>query len=378
MTPVEIAQKLIQYPSVTPLDHGAINYIAHYLTQLGFKCTLLPFTNENGTTTNNLYARKGTHGPNLCFAGHVDVVPPGDNAAWKVDPFSGDIIDNELWGRGAVDMKGALAAYLAAIQEVNTTNGSLSFLITGDEEGSGENGTQQVIAWLEEQGETIDFCLVGEPTCRTQLGDIVKIGRRGSLNGVVSVFGVQGHVAYPENAKNPIPHMLTLLNTLHTLDLATHYEAFPTSNLEITSVDVGNPTFNIIPGSITAHFNIRFNPAYSGEHLKQQITELLSRTNIEHTLEFISSSDAFLTRPHAAIDCLCNAIKRVTNTTPERTTGGGTSDARFIQHLCPVAEFGVTNTLAHKVNERVAVKDLEQLTQIYSEFMNQFFQLAEI
>lgn len=378
MTPVEIAQKLIQYPSVTPLDHGAINYIAHYLTQLGFKCTLLPFTNENGATTNNLYARKGTHGPNLCFAGHVDVVPPGDNAAWKVDPFSGDIIDNELWGRGAVDMKGALAAYLAAIQEVNTTNGSLSFLITGDEEGSGENGTQQVLAWLEEQGEAIDFCLVGEPTCRTQLGDIVKIGRRGSLNGVISVFGVQGHVAYPENAKNPIPHMLTLLNTLHSLDLETSYEAFPISNLEITSIDVGNPTFNIIPGSITAHFNIRFNPAYSGEHLKQQITELLSRTNIEHTLEFISSSDAFLTRPHAAIDCLCNTIKRVTNTTPERTTGGGTSDARFIQRLCPVAEFGVTNTLAHKVNERVAVKDLEQLTQIYSEFMNQFFQLAEI
>lgn len=373
MTPTKICQKLIRFPSITPEDHGVIQYVASYLEPLGFKCVALPFKNNTGTITHNLYARKGTTAPNLCFGAHVDVVPPGNTDAWKFPPFSGELYQNKIWGRGAVDMKGALAAYLAAIEEIQHIPGSLSFIITGDEEGSGENGTRKIIEWLQQSNEKVDFCLVGEPTSTQQLGDTLKIGRRGSLNGVISVDGIQGHVAYPHNAFNPIPNMLTLLATLKKLNLTQPYENFQQSNLEITSVDTNNTAFNVIPARITAQFNIRFNPAYSGTQLTQEIERLLNTQNIKHRLHFEEWSDAFLTPSHPAIDALTSAITTITNTTPNHTTGGGTSDARFIKNICPVVEFGLKNSLAHKVDEYVDIDDLNQLTAIYAQFITNFF-----
>jgi succinyl-diaminopimelate desuccinylase len=369
---IDLCQTLIRFPSITPQDHGIIDFLAQTLSSLGFTCHLLPQTDNKGSVIHNLYARRGTHSPNLCFAGHVDVVPSGEENSWLQPPFSGNIHDGAIWGRGAVDMKGAIAAFISAAAK-STYTGSISFLITGDEEGDATHGTVKVIEWLKKRNETIDFCLVGEPTSSAILGDIIKVGRRGSLSGTLTVRGTQGHVAYPDKADNPIPNMLKLLAQLSSTPLDSGFIQFQPSHLEITSIDVGNTTSNVIPRTISAKFNIRFNPSYTRLSLIEHITNSLKTTSTPHTLSFLNGSEPFLTNGHAAIDKLNQAILATTGITPLLSTSGGTSDARFIKEIAPVAEFGLLNSLAHKVDERADLNDLERLEGIYKRFIELYF-----
>jgi succinyl-diaminopimelate desuccinylase len=369
---IELCQTLIRFPSITPNDNGIMDFLTQTLTSLGFTCNLLPYTDEQGRLIHNLYARRGTQSPNLCFAGHVDVVPSGAENSWSQPPFSGNIHDGAIWGRGAVDMKGAIAAFISAVATTDH-KGSISFLITGDEEGPATHGTVKVIEWLKKQHETIDFCIIGEPTSNETIGDTVKVGRRGSLSGTLKVSGIQGHVAYPDKAENPIPNMLKLLAKLNDMSLDAGYNRFQPSNLEITSVDVGNTVKNVIPETISANFNIRFNPKFTRSSLMQYITETLNVTGIAHTLSFLNGSEPFLTNNHPAIDKLSQVILETTGAVAVLSTRGGTSDARFIKDIAPVAEFGLLNGLAHKVDEHVTIKDLETLEGIYKRFIELYF-----
>ncbi len=375
--PISFAQQLIQCPSITPHEGGAISLLTETLKTLGFEIHKLRFEDDNSAPVENLYARLGTQGPCLCFAGHTDVVPTGEKSQWKVDPFAGEIIDGQVYGRGAVDMKGAIACFVAALAEfIDHHNGSppysISMLITGDEEGPAINGTKKVLKWLENRGEKIDACLVGEPTSQKFVGDTVKIGRRGSMGGNIQVLGTQGHVAYPEQADNPIYRLLDFLNAIKAKTLDTGTEFFAPSNLEITSIDVGNEATNIIPASATAQFNIRFNDTHTGSSLKQWMEQTAAQTAGDHKLNLHISGEAFRTNPGAMQDLVTQSIRDVTGTTPTISTSGGTSDARFIHHYCPVVELGLLNATAHQINERVAVKDLEQLTKIYAKILHQF------
>lgn len=377
MNVITLCQRLIQFPSITPKDEGILSFIVSILEPLGFQCNVLPFEDNQGQTIYNLYARKGTTSPNLCFAGHVDVVPTGNEGSWSSPPFSGRLHNQAVWGRGAVDMKGAIAAFISAVQRINMPiNGSISLLITGDEEGPATHGTIKVIEWLNSQNEIIDFCIVGEPTSDALLGDTIKIGRRGSLSGKLTVKGTQGHVAYPEKADNPIPKMLSLLNTLQDDILDQGYPDFQPSNLEITSIDVGNTATNVIPELITANFNCRFNPTYTQISLKQHLIDILDAKNIPYFLSFQQGSDPFRTSDHYAINCMKQAIQDTTGIQPTLSTSGGTSDARFICNIAPVLEFGLSNTLAHKVDEHVSIKDLETLSKIYERFITLYFQFC--
>ncbi len=380
--PVAIAQSLIRCPSVTPAEAGALDLLEGLLGPAGFTCHRLPFSAAGTPDVDNLYARIGKGKPHLCFAGHCDVVPPGDEARWRHPPFAAAIEGGQLYGRGASDMKGAIAAFAAAAlaylaEAKGGLKGSISLLVTGDEEGPAVNGTAKALAWLKRQGETPDHCLVGEPSNAEKLGEAIKIGRRGSLNAALTVTGRQGHVAYPDIANNPIPGLLAALSRLQALKLDEGTAYFMPSNLEITGLEPANAATNVIPAEARARFNVRFNERHSSEHLKvmlrETIAEVLEGSRLDHTIDFEVSGESFMTEPGELVDILIEAVEEVTGWKPELSTGGGTSDARFIKDYCPVIEFGLTTATIHQVDERVALADLEALTQIYRGFIARYF-----
>ncbi|MDP3405140.1 MAG: succinyl-diaminopimelate desuccinylase [Brevundimonas sp.] len=374
--PVDLTRDLIRRPSVTPVDAGAMDTLERVLTGLGFTCRRMAFEGPTGVGADarieNLYARRGTASPNLCFAGHTDVVPTGEAAAWSSGPFEAEVKDGVLYGRGAVDMKGGIAAWVAAVSRVLSEGepaGSLSFLITGDEEGPALQGTKKVVEALMAEGEVIDACVVGEPSSQQRLGDMIKIGRRGSLNSWITVHGKQGHVAYPARAANPAPVLVRLLARLDAHVLDEGYEAFQPSNLEITTIDIGNPATNVIPAEAKARLNIRFNPAQTGDGLidwlNREAGQVQAETGLAITLEHLCSGEAFLTPVGPFVVAVQDAVEAETGVRPEASTTGGTSDARFIRAMCPVLEFGLVGQTMHQIDERVPVAELEALTAAY-------------
>jgi succinyl-diaminopimelate desuccinylase len=368
--PVGLAAELIRRPSVTPQDAGAVALLAGWLDRLGFRCHVIESA-TGGPAISNLYARRGEGGPNFCFAGHTDVVPPGPG--WTADPFGGEVLNGRLYGRGATDMKGAIAAFVAAVARRGEAPGSLSLLITGDEEGPAVDGTVKVLDWLAARGEGLDACIVGEPTNPARLGEMLKIGRRGSLNARITVFGTQGHAAYPHLADNPIPRLLEMLRRLTAEPLDHGSPHFQPSTLALTTVDVGNPATNVIPGEARAGLNIRFNDLHSGASLEDWIRRTLAGVGGEHECRVEVSGESFITEPGPLSAAVADAIQAVTGLRPEFSTSGGTSDARFIKNHCPVLEFGLTNQTMHKVDEHVSLADLEQLTVIYQAVLDRFF-----
>jgi succinyl-diaminopimelate desuccinylase len=376
--PATIAARLIRRPSVTPRDEGALAVVAEALESLDFICHRLVFGGDGSDEIHNLYARRGIGRPNLCFAGHTDVVPIGASEAWSFDPFGAALRDGALCGRGAVDMKGAIAAFIAATRRFldergSAFAGSISLLVTGDEEGDAVNGTRRVLDWLAGRGEILDACLVGEPTSAQVLGDMIKIGRRGSLTGRLTAHGVQGHTAYPHRADNAAHRLVAMLHALTTAELDHGTAHFQPSTLQVSTIDIGNPASNVIPASAQAVFNIRFNDHWTSEKLKRWITERLDEVGGHYSLDIRVSGEAFLIPPNVIGDSLAEAIRRVTGRTPEFSTTGGTSDARFIQAYCPVAEFGLVGLTMHQIDERVALTDLAALTDIYHAFLGLFF-----
>ena len=381
--PVELSRALIRCPSVTPEEGGALDLLERVLGDLGFACHRLGFSEPGTPDVENLYARLGRGGRNLCYAGHTDVVPVGDRADWRVDPFAGEIVGEELIGRGAVDMKGAIAGFVAAVsgflsQRGPDFGGSISLLITGDEEGPAINGTRKVLSWLAERGERLDACLVGEPTSEARLGDMIKIGRRGSLSGRLSVHGTQGHVAYPQLADNPVHHLVRMLDAVASEPMDAGSAHFPPSSLQVSSVDVGNPTGNLIPAKATADFNVRFNDNFSGSEVEAWVRGRFDRTldpakGARYELETRLSGESFLCPPGPLSDLVCHAVEAVTGHRPALGTTGGTSDARFIKDHCPVVELGLSNATAHKVDERAGLADLRALGAIYRAVLDGYF-----
>ena len=379
--PVAIARDLIRCPSVTPEEGGAIAYLQRVLGQAGFDVHRLMFTEPGYDNTENLYARIGTGSPNFVFAGHTDVVPPGDGTLWSYAPFAGEVSEEVLFGRGAVDMKGAIACMLAATIDYlsgrGTPKGSISFLITGDEEGVAVNGTIKLLKWAAERGEKFDHCVLGEPSNQEELGDCIKVGRRGSQSGTLYVEGRQGHVAYPHRASNPVPDISRLIVALAEEPLDHGSAQFQPSNLEFTSVDVGNAASNVIPGRARAKFNVRFNDHFTQETLKKLIDERLAKAAGNRIRAHIvwekSNSNVFLTKPGPFTDLAVAAIEEVTGRKPELSTTGGTSDARFIARYCPVIEFGLLGQTMHQVDERAAVSDIEKLAKIYRGILDRYF-----
>jgi succinyl-diaminopimelate desuccinylase len=374
--PVELTQALIRRPSVTPADAGAMDVVQEAATNLGFVCRRMPFGGIE-----NLYARHGLQGPNLCFAGHTDVVPVGEAGAWSVDPFAARIEGGMLIGRGAADMKSAIAAFLAAAEgalAAGEVRGSLSLLITGDEEGRAIHGTKAVVAALQAEGERIDHCLVGEPSSSAQLGDMVKIGRRGSINAEIVVEGVQGHVGYPHRAANPIPVLIRLLAALQARRLDEGYPEFQPSNLEVTTVDVGNPATNVIPKIAKARLNIRFNPAHTGRQLADWFEAEAAKAGEgfpgQVAVQSEISGEAFLTEPGTFVDLIAQTVEAVAGRRPELSTTGGTSDARFIRAMCPVVELGLVGATMHAVDERTPVAEIRQLTDVYRTLIRRYFE----
>ncbi|MBO6635243.1 succinyl-diaminopimelate desuccinylase [Parvibaculum sp.] len=377
--PLDIAVELIRCPSVTPEDGGALGVLERWLGPLGFTCERMRFSAEGTPDVDNLYARYGSGGPHFCFAGHTDVVPVGDANAWTCDPFAADIKDGRLYGRGAADMKSAVASFAAAAERLVSDGfqGSISLLITGDEEGPGINGTKKMLEALAARGETIDHCLVGEPTCVERLGDMVKVGRRGSINGWLTVTGTQGHVAYPHLADNPIPRLLEMLRRLdtHVLDEGTDY--FQPSNLEVTTVDIGNTATNVIPGAARATVNIRFNDRHTGASLDRWMRNVLDEVTAEmggsYTFKTSISGEAFITEAGPFSALIAEAVEQVTGITPELSTSGGTSDARFIRAYAPVVEFGLPNATMHKVDENAGVDEISRLADVYEAILRGYF-----
>jgi succinyl-diaminopimelate desuccinylase len=379
--PVELSRALIRCPSVTPTDAGALDVLHKTLAGLGFTCHRLPFSAPGTADVDNLYARLGRAAPNFCFAGHTDVVPVGDRAQWTVDPFAAVIRDGRLYGRGAADMKGAIAAFVAACERFvrkagNRFKGSISLLITGDEEGPAINGTVKALQWMRARDETLDACLVGEPTNPKTLGEMIKIGRRGSLNGVLAVYGAQGHSAYPENADNPIPRLMRMLAAITDKPLDNGTIHFQPSTVAITSIDVGNEASNVIPGTARARFNVRFNDRHTGDSLKRLIEERLRVVGGRFEWTATVTGEAFLTPPGRLSNIVADAVRAVTGLTPVLSTTGGTSDARFIKDYCPIAEFGAINDTAHKVDENITLADLARLTEIYEAVLARYFGLG--
>jgi succinyl-diaminopimelate desuccinylase len=379
--PVAIARDLIRCRSVTPEDGGALGFLQGLLAQAGFAVHRMTFAEPGSVPIGNLYARFGLAKPNLVFAGHTDVVPPGDEASWRHPPFAGEFADDMLYGRGAVDMKGGIACFAAAALDYVAASGgkpkgSISFLITGDEESVAVNGTIKLLQWAAERGEKFDHCILGEPSNVEVLGDTIKAGRRGSLNGTLIVTGRSGHVAYPDRADNPIRGLLALMPALQTpLDEGTGQ--FGPSNLEFTSVDVGNPTVNVIPGGARARFNIRYNDRHSQDALKTLIesrAQAAAAGRVNYSLEWqASNADVFVTKPGPFTDLAVAAIADVTGRQPKLSTSGGTSDARFIKDYCPVLEFGLVGRTMHQVDECVPVADLVMLTAIYRRMIERYF-----
>jgi len=372
--PVQLTRDLIRRPSVTPIDAGAMDVLHRLLGDMGFVVRRMPFEGIE-----NLYARRGMAGPNLCFAGHTDVVPTGAPEAWSADPFEAELREGVVIGRGAVDMKGGIAAWVAAVSRVLAAGdvpGSLSFLITGDEEGPALHGTKRVVQALQAEGEVIDACIVGEPSSQQRLGDMIKIGRRGSLNTWITVRGKQGHVAYPDRAANPAPVLARLMTELADHRLDDGYTAFQPSNLEITTLDVGNTATNLIPAEARGRLNIRFNPAHTGESLMSWLDDrarAAEAPGITVTTEHLWSGDAFLTEPGPFVRMVQDAVEAETGLRPEASTTGGTSDARFIRAMCPVLELGLVGQTMHQIDERVPVAELEALTAVYERVIRGFF-----
>ena len=387
--PVALAQALIRRPSVTPVDAGALDVLREALEPLGFECHVMTFSAPGTDDVTNLYARLGSGAPNFCFAGHTDVVPTGATENWHRDPFAGDIIDGALFGRGAADMKSAIAAFVGAVADFCTAHGdppdwpragSISLLITGDEEGPAINGTRKVLDWLAARNETIDACVVGEPTNPDELGDMIKIGRRGSLVGTVTVHGVQGHTAYPHLADNPVHRLLNMLQALTADPLDAGTDHFQPSTVQISSVDVGNPASNVIPASATARFNIRFNDHHSSQSLTEwlhgKFSSAIGEGTAYYDLDIHVTGESFLTPPGPLSDLLVSAIEQVTGRTPQLSTTGGTSDARYIKDHCPVAEFGLVGQTMHQANENVACDDIDTLSEIYRVVLEKYFATA--
>ncbi len=381
ITPLEIAQALIRCPSVTPEEGGALSYLQTLFEGAGFTCHRLTFSDKDTPDVDNLFARIGTSAPHLCFAGHSDVVPPGDEADWTHPPFGARIADGWLYGRGAADMKGNIACFAAAALDFlarcdGPLPGSISFLITGDEEGPAINGTKKVLEWMSANGHRPDHCLVGEPSCSGTIGDTIRVGRRGSLKGHISVTGVQGHTAYPHLANNPVPGMLAVLNAFLAEPLDDGAPHFSPSDMQIATIDTGNPATNVIPARISAGFNIRFNSNHTAESLmdilKRYASKALEGSGLEHQISFLPASPCFITEPGQLTEIMTGAVKDELGRTPELSTGGGTSDARFVKDYCPVIEFGLVNTTIHQVDERIEVGDLETLTRVYRAFLERY------
>jgi succinyl-diaminopimelate desuccinylase len=376
---LEIARALIRFPSVTPADGGALPYLSDLLGKAGFATELVSFEAPGLPPVLNLYARFGAAKPNLAFAGHTDVVPPGDSSGWRFDPFSGEIADGELWGRGACDMKGGVAASVAAALRFIAKGafaGSISFLITGDEEDLAINGTVKLVDWALAKGERFDHCILGESTSVETVADTIKHGRRGSLNGRVAISGRQGHAAYPHIADNPISALAPILTALLSPPLDQGNADFEPTNLEVVSVDVGNPAFNVIPGEVRLKFNVRFNDLWTPDSLSAEIARRVAAADVggRATLTFVPcNAVAFLTKPGPFTDLVGKAVSDVTGRKPALSTGGGTSDARFIKNACPVVELGLINATMHAVNERVALDDLEALSRVYERALELYF-----
>jgi len=379
---LSIARDLLRCPSVTPADAGALDVLEKLLTEAGFAVHRVTFSEPGAADIDNLYARIGTGAPHITFAGHTDVVPPGDEAAWTHGAFAGDVKDGMLYGRGAVDMKGGIACSVAAVLDYLAANGgqpkgSISFLITGDEEDVAVNGTVKLLKWAAERGEKFDHCVLGEPSNINEMGDCIKTGRRGSLTGLLTVTGIQGHVAYPHRAANPVPDIATLIMALSGDPLDQGTDHFQPSNLEFTTVDVGNPASNVIPAQARARFNIRYNDCHTQESLRALIEERMTKASGNRIKASIvwepSNADVFRTKPGPFTDLVVAAIEDVTGRRPELNTGGGTSDARFITHYCPVLEFGLVGQTMHQIDERTPVSDLEKLTKIYRGVLDRYF-----
>lgn len=380
--PVALAQALIRCPSVTPEEAGALSILQQVLEPAGFTVHRMTFSDPGTPDVENLYARIGSAGPNLCFAGHTDVVPPGDEAQWSLPPFAADIRDGVLYGRGAVDMKGAIACFVAAAlryleRRGGEPQGSISLLITGDEEGLSINGTAKVLDWLKDRGERLDACVVGEPSNPHAIGDEIKIGRRGSLNGELVVFGKQGHAAYPHQAENPIPKLARIIDHLSTTPIDTGTPDFEPSSLQVTVISVPNTATNVIPSEARAKFNIRYNDLHHRPGIeawvRDQCAAAAEDVGARWSVSFSGTGDVFLTRPGPLVDTMVAAVQDVTGRVPKLSTSGGTSDARFIQAHCPVIEFGLVNETIHQVDERVPMADLEQLTAVYERFISGYF-----
>jgi succinyl-diaminopimelate desuccinylase len=373
---LKLAKELIRKPSITPKDAGAINILAKNLKSLGFKCQFLNFKNVK-----NLYAKLGTSSPNFCYAGHTDVVPPGNMADWSFNPFNPTVKNNKLIGRGANDMKSSIACFVAAVSRFKAKNekfgGSISLLITGDEEGVAVNGTKKVVEYLKKNKEKIDFCIVGEPTNPNKLGEMIKIGRRGSLTGRLTIFGVQGHVAYPDRANNPSDVMVKILKKIKEIKLDRGTKDFQASNLEVTKINIDNHADNVIPGEAKAVFNIRFNNKHSSNSLKKKLNtvfkSMVKKANCKFNINYQVSGEAFLTKPNRTTYMVQNTIKQITQIKPKLSTTGGTSDARFIKKIAPCLEFGLVGKTMHKVDESVPLSDLKKLTNIYLNILKNYF-----
>jgi len=379
---LSIAQALIRCPSVTPLDAGALGVLETLLKSHGFATHRVTFSEEGTADVDNLYARLGTEAPHITFAGHTDVVPPGDEAAWSHGAFSGEVKDGYLYGRGAVDMKGGIACSVAAVLQYladngGKPNGSISFLITGDEEAASINGTVKLLKWVADRGERFDHCVLGEPSNQREMGDCIKVGRRGSQSGTLVVEGQQGHVAYPHRASNPVPDIARLIVAISDEPLDQGSAQFQPSNLEFVSVDVGNGAFNVIPGQARATFNVRYNDLHTQASLRELVETRLAKACGNRIKARIvwepSNSNVFLTKPGAFTDLAVAAIEEVTGRKPELSTTGGTSDARFIASYCPVIEFGLLGQTMHQIDERASVKDIEMLTKVYRGILERYF-----
>ena len=378
---LQLAKELIRFPSVTPVDAGVMSFLEKKLKQLGFKTKVLEFREKNSKPVKNLYARLGNKSPNFCYAGHLDVVPAGNLKDWTVNPFKPSIKKGHLIGRGANDMKSSIAAFVAAIsnfiENYSDFKGSISLLITGDEEGVAINGTKKVVEYLKKRKEKIDFCLVGEPTNPSKLGEMIKIGRRGSMNGRLTITGVQGHVAYPQRANNPSTALVQILKEIKDIKFDQGTKDFQATNLEITKININNTADNVIPGLATATFNIRFNNKHSSTSLKSKVNKVIKKISAKnkskYKIEYSVSGEAFLTNPNKTTFMIQDIIKKITKIKPKLSTTGGTSDARFIRKIAPCLEFGLVGKTMHKVDEAVSLSDLKKLTLIYLNILKNYF-----
>ncbi len=376
-----LAKELIKFPSITPVDAGVMKFLEKKLKKLGFKTKIIEFKEKNFKPVKNLYARLGNKNPNFCFAGHLDVVPPGNIKDWTINPFKPSVKKGHLIGRGANDMKSSIAAFVSAVSiflnNNNNFNGSISLLITGDEEGEAINGTKKVVDYLKNKKEKINFCLVGEPTNPNKLGEMIKIGRRGSLNGKLIINGVQGHVAYPKQANNPSTTIVKILSKLNDIKFDNGTKDFQPTNLEVTKININNNADNVIPGSAEATFNIRFNNKHSSNSIIKKLNRIFKiickKNKCNYQINYRVSGEAFITKPNSTTFMVQNIIKKITKIKPKFSTTGGTSDARFIKKISPCLEFGLVGKTMHKIDEAVSLKDLKNLTKIYHNILKDFF-----